>query len=166
MKRVVLTAALAMALAAGAPVGAQPASAPDKSAQAQQKAPNVAEFDKQASQIQENIKKLQEQMDKIRQTQDPQERQKLLQEHAATMQNNMGLMQGMWGPGMMGCCSGDTMMGRHMMGWRGMGDYYSKLTPDQLKQRQYMMNRYMGMQQQMMDHMMQRQNYMWMQPPR
>ena len=80
-----------------------------------------------------------------------------------------GVMVGhgaMWGPGMMGCCSGDTMMGGHMMGWRGMGDYYSKLTPDQLKQRQYMMNRYMGMQQQMMDHMMQRQNYMWMQPPR
>jgi len=35
-----------------------------------------------------------------------------------------------------------------------------------MKQRQYMMDRYMGMQQQMMDHMMQHQNYMWMQPPR
>lgn len=29
-----------------------------------------------------------------------------------------------------------------------------------------MMDRYMGMQQEMMDHMMQNQNYMWMQPPR
>jgi hypothetical protein len=167
MKRVVLTAAFAMALVAGAPVGAQPASAPDKSAQAQQKAPNVAEFDKQATQIQENIKKMQEQMDKIRQTQDPQERQKLLQEHAATMQNNMGLMQGMWGSGMMGCCGGDStpggwhMGGPGMMGWHGMGSYYSRLKPEQLKQRQYMMDQYLGMQQQMMNHMLFQQNYMW-----
>lgn len=61
---------------------------------------------------------------------------------------------------MMGCCAGGPMMGGgmtggQMMGWRGMGDYYSKLTPNQMKRRQYMM-----------DHMMQHQHYMWMQPPR
>jgi hypothetical protein len=54
------------------------------------------------------------------------------------------------------------MMGDHMMGWRDMGGYYSKLTPEQMKQRQYMMDRYMGMQQRMMDHMMEHQHYMWM----
>jgi hypothetical protein len=42
-----------------------------------------------------------------------------------------------------------------------MGSYYSKLTPEQMKQRQYMMDRHMGMQQMMMDHMMQHQQYMW-----
>jgi len=53
------------------------------------------------------------------------------------------------------------MMGSSMMGWNQMGDYYSKLTPEQIKQQQYMMDRYMGMQQMMMDHMMQHQQYMW-----
>jgi len=171
MNKVTLTAALAVALFSIAPVNAQQAGSADKSSQAQQKAPSVAEFDKQAAQLQENIKKMQEQMDKIRQTQDPRERQQLLSEHWATMRSGMGMMNGMWGPGMMGCCAGGPMMGGHMMGgpmmgWRGMGDYYSRLTPEQMQQRQYMMDRYMGMQHQMMDHMMQHQNYMWMQPPR
>ena len=83
------------------------------------------------------------------------------------MQNNMGLMQGLWGPGMMGCCGGGStpggwhMGGPGMMGWHGMGSYYSRLTPEQLKQRQYMMDQYLGMQQQMMNHMLFQQNYMW-----
>jgi hypothetical protein len=46
---------------------------------------------------------------------------------------------------------------------------YSKLTPEQLKQRQYMMDRWMPMQQMMMGHMMQQQSMMMgprmMQPP-
>jgi len=101
-------------------------------------------------------------MDKIRQTQDPQERQKLLQGHWATMQGNMQMMHGMGGAGMMSCCAGGQMMGHDrmggpMMGWQG----YSKLTPEQMKQRQYMMDRHMGMQQMMMDQMMQHQQYMW-----
>jgi len=49
-----------------------------------------------------------------------------------------------------------------MMGWGHMGGYYSKLTPEQQRQRQYMMDQYMPMQQMMMDHMMQHQQYMWM----
>jgi len=50
-----------------------------------------------------------------------------------------------------------------MMGWGGMHGYYSTLTPEQMKQRQYMMDQYMGMQQMMMDQMMMRQQ--WMTPP-
>lgn len=42
------------------------------------------------------------------------------------------------------------------MGWRD----YQSLPPEQLKQRQYMMDRWMGMQQNMMDHMMQHQYWM------
>ncbi|MDO8775571.1 MAG: hypothetical protein Q7K57_44075 [Burkholderiaceae bacterium] len=167
MKAVILIAILSSALWAVSPASAQPAGAADKGTKPQQQAPNVTDFDRQAALIQENIKTMQEQMEKIRQTQDPQERQKLLQEHWATMQGGMGMMQGMWGPGMMGCCGGGPayggwhMGGPGMMGWRGMGGYYSKLTPEQLKQRQYMMDQYLGMQQQMMNQMMYQQNYMW-----
>lgn len=124
MKSVVLTGALVLGLMAGAPAQAQPSGNTDKNAQAQTKAPNLTDFDKQATQIQENIKTMQEQMDKIRQSQDPQERQKLLQEHWLTMQSGMTMMQGMWGPGMMGCCGagpasgGWHMGGPGMMGWR------------------------------------------------
>lgn len=142
----------------------------------QQQTPNVAEFDKQMSQAQETFKKMQAEMEKIQQTQDPQQRQKLLQEHWNTMQNGMSMMNGMWGPGMMGCCGGGMMgnghmmgggmmgggmMGGHMMGWQD----YSNLTPEQKSQRQYMMDRYTGMQQMMMDHMMWHQNYMQGQLP-
>lgn len=132
-------------------------------AQAQPTTPSVADFDKQMAPVQDNLKKMQEQMDKLRQTQDPQVRQTLLQEHWTTMQNNMQMMHGMGTMGMMGCCAGGSMKGGHMMmgspmmGWQD----YSKITPEQMKRRQYMMDRYMGMQQQMMDHMMQHQQYMW-----
>lgn len=166
MKNIFLTAAISMVIVTGAPVNAQPTNTSDKSAKAQHEAPDVVEFDKQAAQIQENIKTMQAQMDKVRQTQDPQERQKLLQDHWVTMQNNMRLMQSMWGQGMMGCCgASNTSGGWHMgstgmMGWHGMGGYYSRLTPEQLKQRQYMTDQYLGMQQQMMNHMMFQQNYM------
>ncbi len=63
---------------------------------------------------------------------------------------------------------GDSMMGDgHMMGWKGMSHYYSKMTLEQMKKRQYMMDRYMGMQQQMMGQMMHHQHCMMgMQPTR
>ncbi|MFZ5465475.1 MAG: hypothetical protein ACOZB1_18540 [Pseudomonadota bacterium] len=169
MKKMILTAALSAVAFTVMPVLAQPAAAPDKGAQAKPQPPNVQEFDKQMAQVQENMKKMHEQMEKIRQTQDPQARQKLLQDHWATMQNNMQMMHGMWGPGGgIGCCMGGPgmgpgmMMGGPMMGWGHVGGYYSKLTPEQMKQRQYMIDQYMGMQQMMMDHMMQHQQYMWM----
>lgn len=78
------------------------------------------------------------------------------------MQSGMSMMNGMWGPGMMGCCGGGGMMGNgHMMGWPD----YSNLTPEQKSQHQYMMGRYTGMQQMMMDHMMWHQHYMEGLPP-
>ena len=135
------------------------AAEPSQVTQAQQQAPNVAEFDKQMVQAQDIFKKMQAQMEQIQQTQDPQQRQKLLQEHWNTMQNGMSMMNGMWGPGMMG--KGHMMGGRHMMGWQD----YSNMTPEQKNQHQYMMDRYTGMQQMMMDHMMWHQNYMQGQPP-
>jgi hypothetical protein len=163
MKKITLIAVLIAAAFSATPTIADNKSVPlDKGVQTQQNTPNVVEFDKQMQKAQENMKLMQDQMDKINKTQNPEERQKLLQEHWATMHNGMGMMHGMWGSGMMG----GNMMSGHMMGWKGMGSYYSKLTPEQMRQRQYMMDRYMGMQQQMMDHMMQHQHYMWMQPPK
>ncbi len=41
-----------------------------------------------------------------------------------------------------------------------MRGYYSNLTPEQLKQRQYMTDQYLPMQQMMMDHMMWHQQRM------
>lgn len=132
-------------------------------------APNTAEFDKQLAQIQEQMKTMQAQMDQIRQTQDPQERQRLMQQHWTTMQSAMNAMHGLWGPGMMGY----GMMGPGMMsgggpgccggGWGHMHGYYSNLTPEQLRQRQYMTDQYLNMQQQMMNNMMWSQQY-WMGP--
>jgi hypothetical protein len=172
---VVASAVLAM------PVIAQQTGPADKGAQATQNAPNPAEFDKRMAQIQENMKTMQEQMSRIQQTQDPQERQRLLQEHWTTMHASMGMMSGMWGPGMMGCCGGamhptnasgaggpmmhgqmmgGPMMGGPMMGWSNTGSYYSKLTPKQMKERQYMTDQYLGMQQMMMNQMMWHQYWM------
>jgi hypothetical protein len=149
-----------------APFCAQAAQSSDSgnTAQAQQPTVNVDEFDKQMAQAQENLKKMQEQMIKIHQTTDPKERQKLLQEHQVMMQSAMGMMNSMWGGGMMGhnMMKGGMMGSGHMMGWKDMGNTYSNMTPEQMKQRQYMMDQYMGMQQMMMDQMMQHQ--MGMQP--
>lgn len=164
MKSFALIALLgAASLSPGWVLAAEQTPAKDAPAEAQQQAPNVAEFDKQMAEVQENLQKMQAQMEKIHQTQDPKERQKLLEEHWKTMQGNMGMMHGMWGRGMMG---GGHMMGGmmgpgHMMGWQN----YSNMTPEQMSQRQYMADKYMGMQQMMMDHMMQHQHLMWMQSP-
>lgn len=71
----------------------------------------------------------------------------------------MTTMNGMWGPsGCMGYVG--PMVGGGMMGWGHMRGYYSGLTPEQLKQRQYMMDQYLPMQQMMMDHMMWHQRWM------
>jgi len=166
MKKMTLIAAFTAAALTNMQAMAEQPMPAGKGAQVQQKAPNVSEFDKQMAQIQENMKKMQDEMDKIHQTKDPQTRQKLLKDHWSTMQNNMQMMEGMWGPD--GCMGGgmghDMMMGGHMMGWGDMDDYYSNLTSEQMKQRQYMMDRYMPMQQMMMDHIMRHQHEMGMQP--
>ena len=125
--------------------------------------PTPEEFDKQIAKMQEQMKNMQEEMTKIQQTQDPQERQRLLQDHYKTMQSTMSMMQGTWGGmGMMGGpMMRDHMMGGHMGGMMGWGNYQN-LTPEQLKQRQYMMDSWVPMQQMMMNHMMQHQG--WMMP--
>lgn len=163
MKNVLVTMGVALAMFAVQPVMAEQAKSTKKDATTQQQAaPNPAEFDKQLAQMQQNMQQMHEQMAKISQTQDPQERQKLMQEHWNTMRGSMDMMQGMWSAGGMGChMMGCHMMGGgNMMGWEGMHGYYSKLTPEQQKQRQYMSDQYMQMQQMMMDNMMQHQYWM------
>ena len=66
---------------------------------------------------------------------------------------------GMMGPSMIGGASMMGMKGGPMI-W---GDYRN-LSPDDLRQRQYMMGQYMGMQQMMMDHIMWQQ--CWTMPQR
>ncbi|MGF6813025.1 hypothetical protein OKW30_008242 [Paraburkholderia sp. Clong3] len=113
------------------------------------------------------MRTMQSQMNEIRQTQDPRARKKLLQKHWATMQSAMATMRGVWGPGMMGYggmhhgMTGPGMMGG---GWGHMGGYYSRLTQEQLRQRQYMTDQYLQMQEEMMNNMMWQQQY-WMAPP-
>lgn len=76
----------------------------------------------------------------------------------------------MWGQGGAGCCGGQGMMGPSMlmsgpmMGCGHMRGYYSGLTPEQLRQRQYMMDQYVPMQQMMMDHMLRHQRWMTQAP--
>ena len=174
MKKEILIPVLSAFALSTVPVLAQQAKPASKGSQTTQERVNVSEFDKQAAQVQENIKKLQEEMDKIRQTQDLKERQKLLEAHGVTMQSTMGMMRGLWGPGMMGgqggggggmMGGGPGMHGRGMMGWQNMGGYYSKLTPEQLRERQYMSDQYMDLHYMMMEQMM-LNHQMWRQMPR
>jgi len=146
-------------------------------APSQQTTPDPAEFDKQIALVQENLTKMQEQMDRLERTHDPQERQRLLQQHWETMRSAMATMHAMSGA-TMGCCAGGPArgpgkgghgMGGPMMGgargWAGARGYYSNLTPEQLRQRQYMTDRYLAMQQQMMNHMMWHQHWASQPPP-
>ena len=128
--------------------------------EAQQPTPSPAQVDEQIANMQELMTQMNQQMTQLQQTQDPEQRQHLLQEHWTTMQNAMTMMHGMWGMGAAGCCGTGRMMGP-MMTW---GDYRN-LTPERLAQRQYMMDRWMPLQQMMMDHMMQHQGWKMGQPP-
>ena len=86
------------------------------------------------------------------------------------MQAAMATMRGMWGSAGMGCCASGPgmgpgmMMGGPMRGWGQLHGYYSGLTQEQIRQRQYMMDSYMPMQQMMMDHMLWHQRWTT-QPP-
>ncbi|MBB5502418.1 hypothetical protein [Paraburkholderia sp. MM5384-R2] len=166
MKDLVFAIAICTALTSPMLLAASKDTATPQSASKTQ-SPDTAAFDKSLAQFREQMKTMQAQMNQIRQTQDPQERQKLLQQHWATMQSAMTTMRGMWEPGMMGYDGrGPGMMGPGMMGggWGHMGGYYSRLTPEQLRQRQYMTDQYLQMQQEMMNNMMWQQQY-WMGPP-
>ena len=154
-------AAAVAVLTLGVPIAfAQQAGSSAKTPQSAQ-TPSPEEFDKQLAKMQEQMTRMQQEMTKIQQTKDPQERQKLLQEHWATMQGAMSMMQGTWGGMMGGHMMGGQMKG-HMMGPMMWGNYQN-LTPEQLKERQYMMDRWVPMQQMMMNHMMLQQHWM-MQP--
>ena len=146
-----------IALAASVVFGQQTAHANAQESQAKPTASMPEEYDKQLAKMQAEMTRMQEQMRKIQQTRDPQERQRILQDHWTSMQNMMTLMHG-------SNQAGGHMMGGHMMGGQMMmwGDY-KNLPPEQLKQRQYMMDQSMPMQQMMMDQMMQHQYWM-MQP--
>lgn len=153
MKTMLLAAAV---IATAVLVHPAPAQQPAPSSPAPQTAPAPADVDAQVAKMQELMTQMNDQMSKLRQTTDPAEREKLMQEHWTTMQSAMTLMQGAWGDG-----KGGPMMGP-MMHW---GDF-SKMTPEQRAQHQYMMERWMPMQQMMMGHMMQHQGMMQPQAPK
>ena len=163
--RLAAAAALALVMTTSAPIAlAQDAAAPGAAGGP----PDVASFDRHYAEMQA----MHAQMDRIAKTQDPAERQKLLQEHWNSMQAAMGNLRGLWGqggmgPGMMmgGGRMGGGPMGAGMMGWGGMRGYYHGLSPDQVRQRQYMSDQFMGMQQQMMEQMLEHQQWMFPQAP-
>ncbi len=113
-----------------------------------------AQADQRFEQMQEQMRLMQSQMDKIDKTQDPKERQRLLEEHWNSMQKAMGTM-------MMGGQMGDG----HGMGGPMMWKDYRELSPEQLRERQYMLDRWMPMHQMMMDQMMHHQHWMMQAPP-
>ena len=172
MKISIITIIAAAVLAQALPGTAQ-AESTSKRAAPTSATPDLKAFDARLAEAQTQMQRMQEQMDRLRKITDPSERQALLNQHWVAMQNAMNSMHGMWRPDMMGCCGagggmmhGSGMMGgRGPMGWGAMRDHYSRLTPDQLKQRQYMMDQYIGMQQMMMEHMMMRQEWMAPAPP-
>ncbi|HWA13152.1 MAG TPA: hypothetical protein VHA15_08665 [Burkholderiales bacterium] len=176
MKSTAYAAVLALALALPGMAVAQNESKPEAAPPpAGKAAPDPKAFDRDMAAMNEKMQEMHALMDKIAQATDPAERDKLLRQHWDLMKDAMGRMHGMWGRGMMG--SGTAPEGARqgpmpgwgrghgpMMGWGGMHGYYSKLTPEQMRRRQYMADSYMGMQQMMMDHMMWHQH--WMMGPR
>ncbi|HET8697355.1 MAG TPA: hypothetical protein VFO94_07720 [Gammaproteobacteria bacterium] len=146
---------LLYAAAIAAAMLTQPALAQQPASPAPQTAPAPSEVDAQVAKMQALMTQMNDQMSKLAQTTDPTERQKLMQEHWTTMQSAMTLMQDAWGGG-----KGGPMMGP-MMHWND----FSKMTPEQRAQHQYMMERWMPMQQMMMGHMMQHQGMMQPQAP-
>ncbi len=131
-----------------------------------QSMPSPAEIDKQVEKMQGLLAKMDEQMAQIDRTSDPKARQKLLEEHWTTMSEARTLMHDAWGccGAGMGRMQGNPPMGGHRMGGMTGGPMmwseYRNLTPEQLKQRQYMMERWWPMQQMMMAHMMRHQHSM------
>ncbi|MFM0084997.1 hypothetical protein P0D72_40025 [Paraburkholderia sediminicola] len=160
MKKLLVAVAIGMALNTPVLHAATKNTSPPQAASSPQ-AEDPAEFDKNVARWQEKMNEMQAQMDQLRKTQDPKERQKLLDEHWATMQSAMSIMHGMWGPRMMG----PGMMGGAGQGGGHMGGYYSHMTPGQLRQRQYMTDQYLRMQQEMMNNMMWQQQYRMGPPP-
>jgi hypothetical protein len=166
MKRTHFAAAIAMAaLMSLTPGFAQKQSAPPPAPYPA--APDVQTFDKKSAELRTLMQKMQDQMARMAQTSDVAERRKLMQEHWEAMQSAMTGMRDLRGPAMMGTghMMGPGMLGPGMMGWGDMHGYYANLSSEQLQQRRYMVDRYMGMQQIMMDHLMQHRYWMLQLPP-
>lgn len=133
---------------------------------------NLVEFDKLVAQAADKFKQMQQQMELIQQKKETDERLRILNEHWTSLQAVMEDLHDMWAPGLIGCCGnasptdermsdrslGGPMMGG-MMNWHGTSSYYSTLTLEQLKQRQYMTDQYLAMQHQVIVHMMQHQHW-------
>lgn len=132
-------------------------------------------FQQYLSQMQAHMTMMQAQMQKLQQSKDPKERQQLMQDHWAAMQEGMKMMHGtdsmpgcmmmgghmMGGPGHMMGGDGQHMMGNPMMGGNGhmMGSWWNTddTSKEGMDRRMQMMGACMGIQQQMMDQMMQSQ---------
>lgn len=128
----------------------------DTNTRREQIAVSPTEFDKQFLQVCEHMNQMQAQAQKLRTTLSPQERHEQLQEHWTSMQEAMLTMQGVWAT-----CMID---GGSMVGWAQVQGDYDSLTIEQLRQRQYMMDRYLSMQQRMMNQLMWHQQWMHTQP--
>jgi hypothetical protein len=161
-----IPALLLLGIWAGAPVEVHAAGCPLAGAAA---GPEMTpqEFDKRRAALLDSMKKMQAQMEAIQRTKDPKDRDKLLREHWQSMQDAMSALNETWGSSMMGGCPmngtgmhAGMMPGRGMMMWGN----YQQLTPEQLKQRQYMLDQWLPMHQLMMEQMLQHQHWM-MAPP-
>lgn len=153
---------LAVALLA---VASHAALAQAKDQNAAPAASTAVQTDQRFEQMQEQMRLMQSQMEKINKTQDPKERERLLEEHWNAMQSAMGTMHEAWGGMMGGPMMGGQMGGGHGVGGPMMWKDYRELSPEQLRERQYMLDRWMPMHQMMMDQMMQHQHGMMQAPP-
>ena len=97
-----------------------------------------------ASAMPDRMKAMREMHDKMMNAKTPEEKQALMADHMKAMQDGMHMMKGM----------GGGMGARHGMG--PMGGMGAKGSPDDMAQRQKMMEERMDMMQMMMDMMMQR----------
>ncbi len=125
-------------------------------------------FDDYMTRLQAHMRQMQQQMQRIHATTDPSGRQRLMQEHYQSMQQGMAMMRGTEqqpGCGMMGhpMMGGRMMGGPHMHG-RMMGPMRGwnpgDTSPQGLNRRQQMIGACMGLQQQMMEQMLQHQPMM------
>lgn len=140
----------------------------------QQAAPDLVEFDSRLARVAEKLRDMQQQLEAIRHAADNQERLRILEQHWNTLQAAMESLQELWGPGMMGCCGNappaeektnerkvNGPMTGGTMDWRSASSYYSSLTLEQMRQRQYQTDQYLAMQQQIMHQLMLHQHWVY-----
>ena len=154
--------AIATALAFSAPVFADDAHHPEKTAGATSAPAQAAP---QVKRMQDNVKKMPAQLDRIAKAKTDEARQKAMAEHMQTMQENMKMAHDMKA-GMMDCPMMEGgMMGKGgmaamhggMMGKGGMGMMGGAAAPADAPDRMQQMEKRMDMMQMMMEQMMRRQ---------